>query len=130
MYLSRSKSNYNLLCLVAQSCLALCDPMDCSPPGSSVHEIFQARILEWGAISFLQGIFLTQGSNPRLLCLLNCRWILHPLSHPGSPFCGDLAVLFLIRRGLSEHRPLGGAIPSLDAHGLCTGSSGTWLVQA
>ena len=36
----------------AQSCLTLCDPMDCSPPGSSVHEIFQARILEWIAISF------------------------------------------------------------------------------
>ena len=38
--------------LVAQSCLTLCDPMDCSPPGSSVYEIFQARILEWVAISF------------------------------------------------------------------------------
>ena len=37
---------------VAQSCLTLCDPMDCSPPGSSVHEIFQARVLEWLAISF------------------------------------------------------------------------------
>ena len=37
--------------LVAQSCLTLCDPMDCSPPGSSVHEILQARILEWFAIS-------------------------------------------------------------------------------
>ena len=35
-----------------QSCLTLCDPMDCSPPGSSVHGIFQARILEWVAISF------------------------------------------------------------------------------
>ena len=34
---------------VAQSCLTLCDPMDCSPPGSSVHGIFQARILEWAA---------------------------------------------------------------------------------
>ena len=32
--------------------LNLCDPMDCSPPGSSVHGIFQARVLEWGAISF------------------------------------------------------------------------------
>ena len=38
--------------LVAQSCLTLCNHMDCSPPGSSVHEIFQARILEWVAISF------------------------------------------------------------------------------
>ena len=37
---------------VAQSCPTLCDPMDCSPPGSSVHGIFQARILEWGAIAF------------------------------------------------------------------------------
>ena len=37
---------------VAQSCLTLCDPMDCSPPGSSIHGIFQARVLEWGAIAF------------------------------------------------------------------------------
>ena len=40
---------------VAQSCLTLCDPMDCSPPGSSIHGIFQARVLEWGAISFSRG---------------------------------------------------------------------------
>ena len=37
---------------VAQSCPSLSDPMDCSPPGSSVHGIFQARVLEWGAIAF------------------------------------------------------------------------------
>ena len=37
---------------VAQSCPTLCDPMDCSLPGSSVHGIFQARVLEWGAIAF------------------------------------------------------------------------------
>ena len=37
---------------VAQSCLTPSDPMDCSPPGSSVHGIFQARELEWGAIAF------------------------------------------------------------------------------
>ena len=37
---------------VAQSCLTLNDPMDCSPPGSSIHGIFQARVLEWGAIAF------------------------------------------------------------------------------
>ena len=37
---------------VAQLCLTLSDPMDCSPPGSSVHGIFQARVLEWGAIAF------------------------------------------------------------------------------
>jgi len=37
---------------VTQSCLTLRDPMDCSPPGRSVHGIFQARVLEWGAIAF------------------------------------------------------------------------------
>ena len=36
---------------VAQSCPTLRDPMDCSPPGSSIHRIFQARVLEWGAIA-------------------------------------------------------------------------------
>ena len=36
---------------VAQSCLTLSDPRDCSPPGSSIHGIFQARVLEWGAIA-------------------------------------------------------------------------------
>ena len=43
---------YAELLLVTQSCLTLCDRMDCSPPGSSVQEILQARILEWVAISF------------------------------------------------------------------------------
>ena len=37
---------------VAQSCLTLSDPMDCSPPASSVHGIFQPRVLEWGAVAF------------------------------------------------------------------------------
>ena len=44
-----------VLVSVSQSCPTLCDPVDCSPPGSSVHEIFQARILEWVAISFSKG---------------------------------------------------------------------------
>ena len=51
--------------------------MDCT-----VHGIPQARILEWVAVSLLQGVFATQGSNPGLL---HCRWILHQLSHQGSP---------------------------------------------
>ena len=46
--------------LVAQLCLTLCDPMDCSSPGSSVHEILQAKILEWEAIPFSRG-----SSSPR-----------------------------------------------------------------
>ena len=42
---------------VAQSCLTLNEPMDCSPPGSSVHGIFRARVLEWGAINPLRFFF-------------------------------------------------------------------------
>ena len=53
-----------------------------SPPVSSVHGIFQARVLEWLTIFLLQGIFLTQGSNPGLL---HCRQMLYHLSHHGSP---------------------------------------------
>ena len=49
------------------SCLTLYDPVDCSPPGSSVHGVSQASILEWVAISFLQVIVPTQGWNPGLL---------------------------------------------------------------
>ena len=41
---------------VAQSCPTLSDPMDCSLPGSSVHESFQARVLEWGAIAFSERV--------------------------------------------------------------------------
>ena len=52
---------------VAQSCLTLCDPVDCSPPGSSVHGILQARILEWVAISFSRG-----SSRPRDRTQVSC----------------------------------------------------------
>ena len=55
----------------------LCDPMDCSPPGSSVHGIFQARIPESGCHFLLQGIFLTQRSKPCLPHLLRCRQIVY-----------------------------------------------------
>ena len=68
--------------LVAQLCLTLCDPMYCSPLGSSVHGILQAGILGMGSHSFLQRIFPTQGSNPGLP---HCRQILYHLNHQGSP---------------------------------------------
>ena len=52
---------------VSQSCPTLSDPMDCSPPGSSVHEIFQVRVLEWGAIAFSE-----RKLSAEELMLLNC----------------------------------------------------------
>ena len=67
--------------LVTQLCPTLCDPMDYSPPGSSVHGMFQARILEWVAIPFSKG-----SSRPRDgICLLHCRQIFYRLSHQESP---------------------------------------------
>ena len=58
--------------LVAQSCPTLQNPMDCSPPGSSVHGIFPDKNTGVGCHSFLQGIFPIQESNPGLL---HCRQI-------------------------------------------------------
>ena len=68
-------------CVYAQLCLSLCNPMDCSLPGSSVLGIFQARILEWVAISYSRLIFLTQGSD---LSLLH-RQAVFTAEPPGKP---------------------------------------------
>ena len=60
----------------AQSCPTLCDPTDCSPPGSSVHGVLQTRILEWAAMCFSRG-----SSRPGLEAGLPlCRQMLCPLS--------------------------------------------------
>ena len=66
---------------VAQSCPTLCDPMDCSPPGSSVHGIFQARVLEWVAIAFSRG-----PSGPRDRAPVSCITGRHfTVRAPGKP---------------------------------------------
>ena len=71
-----------MVCLVPQSCLTLCDPKDCSPPGSSVHGDSPGKNTGVVCHALLQGIFPTQGSNPGLL---HYRQILYHLSHQGSP---------------------------------------------
>ena len=70
------------MCLITQSCLILCHPVDYNLPGTSVHGILQARILEWVAIPFSRRIFLTQGSSPGLR---RGRQTLYDLRHQGSP---------------------------------------------
>ena len=62
---------------VAQSCPALCNCMDCSPPGSSVHGIFTRKNTGVGCHFLLQGIFPIQVLNPNLLHRSHCRWILY-----------------------------------------------------
>ena len=66
---------------VAQLCPTLCDPMDCSPPGSSICGIFPGKNTEVGCHFLLQENFPTQGLNPGLL---HCRQMLYHLSHQGS----------------------------------------------
>ena len=80
---------------VAQSCPTFCDPKD-----YTVHEILQARILEWVAIPFSKGIFPTQGSNPGLP---HCGLILYQLSHKGSPRILEW-VAYRFSRGSSRPR--------------------------
>ena len=69
--------------LVSQSCLILCDPMDCSPPGFSAHGTLQSRTLEWVAISSSRELS-QPGVNLSYQCLLHCMWIVHLLSQQES----------------------------------------------
>ena len=88
------------LCLVAQSCPTLCDPMDCSLPGSSVHGDSLGKNTGVGCQALLQGIFLTQGLNPDIP---QCKWILYCLSHQGSPRVLE-CVAYPFSRGTSQPR--------------------------
>ena len=73
------------MCLVTHSRPTLCDPMNCSPPGSSVHGDSPGKNTGMGCHDLLRGIFPTQGSNPNLLCLLHWQ-VDSLLAPPGRPF--------------------------------------------
>ena len=76
--------SYSVLCLLAQSCPTLCNLMDYSPLGSSVHGDSPGKNTGVGCHALLQGIFLTQGSNPHLLCLLHWQAGSLPPAPPGN----------------------------------------------
>ena len=86
-----------VLCLVAQLCPTLCNPMDCSLPSSFVRGDSPGESTGVGSHALLQGIFPTQGSN---LGLPPCRQILYCLSHQGSSFTEDLFKLQSTSRNL------------------------------
>ena len=96
----------------------VCNPMDYSLPGSSVHGISQARILEWGCHFLLQGIFLTQGSNTHLL-----HWPTDslPMSHQGSRARDDTPFLVSSREFIFEIWCCLGEIQG------CPLSNGIWI---
>ena len=80
------KYHHHPLCVSCfQLCPTLWDPMDCSPPGSSVHRLFQAKNIGVGGHFLLQGIFSSEGANVLLLRLLHLQADSLPRSHLGSP---------------------------------------------
>ena len=85
-------------CVQTQLCLTLCNPTDCSPPGSSVYGILQAKILEWVAISFSRRSS-QPGTEPISPALQADFWLLR---HPGSPHCFMLLLLQLLLSHISR----------------------------
>ena len=66
---------------VTQSCLILSDPMDCSSPGSSIHGIFQARVLEWDAIMMVSHVLFSENVPVAIIMLMCCSDIYNLLFH-------------------------------------------------
>ena len=115
IFICNTVYSLGMLWLVTQSCPTLCDPMDYSPPGSSVHGDYPGKNTGMGCHALLQGIFPIQGLNPGLW---HCRWILYHLTHQGS-----LRILECIAhpfsRGSSQPRyPTGVSSPALQADSL------------
>ena len=73
---AQSSTGQNIACSVAKSCPTLCNAMDCSLPGSSVHGIFQVRILEWVAISFSRVSFKPKNETLNSCVYWIGRWII------------------------------------------------------
>ena len=84
MFLVNTYINMCVCACYTASVVSLCDPMDCSPPGSSVHGDSPSKNTGVGCHAQLQGIFLTQGSNLHLLCFLHWQAGSLPLAPPGK----------------------------------------------
>ena len=83
IFIQRTEAGWrSAVCLVTQSWLSLCNPMNYSLPGSSIHGDSPGRNTGVGCHARLPGIFSTQGSNPGLP---QCKWILYHMSHKGRP---------------------------------------------
>ena len=88
------KPTTNIMCMNSQSCLTLYDPRDCSPPGASVHGIFQLRTLEWVSISFSRGssqprVQTTSLASPALAGRFFTSWATHSMVKSWKLFIYD-----------------------------------------
>ena len=94
---------------VTQSCLTLRDPMDCSPPGSSTHGIFQARVLEWGAIAF--------SSSGTWYLLPQGMWdSTSPIRDQTRVFCAGMCLVAQLCPTLCN--PMDCSLPGSSGHGI------------
>ena len=93
------------VCVHALSCPALCNPMDCSPPGSSVHRISQSSMLEWIAISFSRGSFWPRDWTQVFYISCIGRWILYHCTTWEAPVVTQVK-LSLISHSLREKYPI------------------------
>ena len=100
---AENSPNVQCVCLVAQSRPALCDPINCNPPGSSIHVDSSEKNTGVGCHALFPGIFSTQGSNQGLL---HCRQILYQLNYQGSPVyqCGCVKISKQIKHTLISER--------------------------
>ena len=99
--------------LVAQSFLTFCNPMDCSPPGSSVHEDSPGKKSGVGCHALLQWVFPTRASKP---VLLHCRWVLYHLSLKNLGGAkGEMCVFStgMHKRAVAGHTKTGQLLPAL-----------------
>ena len=111
-----------------QSHPTLCDPVDRSPPGSLVHGILQARIVEWVAMPSSRGSSRPGDWTRICLCLLHCKPILYPLSHLGSPINHHFCLILLGTQTRHD------TVREGNAHvykktGITGGFPGDWLPQ-
>ena len=104
--------SHNIVCLGAQPCPTICDPMDCSLPGSSVHEDSPSMNTGMGCHALLQGIFPTQGLNPGLP---HCRRILYCLSLQGrnSSYLSQEEMLYEEEESEGFYLKIAGSLGSL-----------------
>ena len=104
-------------CMHAQLCLTLWNLMDCSPPGSSVHEDSPGKNTEVSCHTLIQGIFPTQRSNSSLLCLLHLL-----IMPPGKPECMNTHVKTILSSQTIQ-KQAAGCIPWAIACCVCTRDS-------
>ena len=106
------------VCLVAQSCPTLCDPMACRATGSFVHRDFPGKNTGVGCHALLPGIFPTQGSNAGLP---HCRQILYHLSYQGNLDATKTSTFILIFRSQHHENFIGHLVLKTSQVGKCSG---------